>query len=114
MGCGGTVGGDLYSLRDYHRDDDARHIHWKISAKVGRPILREYTATGREKTIIFFKIVQNKLLWAISQQTAAELVYRRADATLPLMGMQSYDKGSNAQSEKRMSVLAKIISMKMR
>ena len=44
------------------------------------------------KTIEFFKVVQNKLLWAISQQTAAELVYGRADATLPLMGMQSYDK----------------------
>src|SRR6218665_139002 len=45
-----------------------------------------------EKTIEFFKIVQNKLLWAISEQTAAELVYRRADAKLPLMGMLSYDK----------------------
>lgn len=45
-----------------------------------------------EKTIAFFKIVQNKLLWAISQQTAAELVYRRVDASLPLMGMLSYDK----------------------
>ena len=45
-----------------------------------------------EKTIEFFKIVQNKLLWAISKQTAAELVYRRVDATLPLLGMQSYDK----------------------
>lgn len=45
-----------------------------------------------EKTIAFFKVVQNKLLWAISEQTAAELVYRRADAKLPLMGMQSYDK----------------------
>ncbi len=45
-----------------------------------------------EKTIQFFKVVQNKLLWAISQQTAAELVYRRVDASLPLMGMQSYDK----------------------
>ncbi len=45
-----------------------------------------------EKTIEFFKIVQNKLLWAISEQTAAELVYRRVDASLPLMGMQSYDK----------------------
>ncbi len=43
-------------------------------------------------TIAFFKIVQNKLLWAISQQTAAELVYRRVDATLPLLGMQSFDK----------------------
>lgn len=45
-----------------------------------------------EKTILFFKIVQNKLLWAISQQTAAELIYRRVNAELPLLGMQSYDK----------------------
>jgi len=45
-----------------------------------------------EKTTKFFKIVQNKLLWAISEQTAAELVYRRVDASLPLMGMLSYDK----------------------
>ena len=45
-----------------------------------------------EKTIAFFKMVQNKLLWAISQQTAAELVYRRVDASLPLLGMQSLDK----------------------
>jgi len=45
-----------------------------------------------EKTIEFFKIVQNKLLWAISQQTAAELIYRRVDASLPLLGMQSFDK----------------------
>ncbi|MFZ4802419.1 MAG: virulence RhuM family protein [Chlorobium sp.] len=45
-----------------------------------------------ESTIEFFKVVQNKLLWAISQQTAAELLYRRADASLPLMGMQSFDK----------------------
>ena len=50
-----------------------------------------------EKTIEFFKVVQNKLLpiaigRAISEQTAAELVYRRTDATLPLLGMQSFDK----------------------
>ncbi len=45
-----------------------------------------------EKTIEFFKIIQNKLLWAISEQTAAELVFRRVDACLPLLGMLSYDK----------------------
>lgn len=45
-----------------------------------------------EKTIEFFKVIQNKLLWAISRQTAAELVYRRVDAALPLLGMQSFDK----------------------
>jgi hypothetical protein len=56
-----------------------------------------------EKTITFFKIVQNKLLWAISQQTAAELVYRRVDASLPLMGMQSYNK-KNTQAIKKADV----------
>jgi hypothetical protein len=56
-----------------------------------------------EKTIAFFKVVQNKLLWAISEQTAAELVYRRVDANLPLLGMQSYDK-KNAVSIKKSDV----------
>lgn len=51
----------------------------------------DYNAND-EKTIEFFKIIQNKLLWAVSQNTAAELVYRRVDASLPLMGMQSFDK----------------------
>ena len=45
-----------------------------------------------EKTATFFAMVQNKLLWAISQKTAAELVYYRVDITLPFLGMQSYDK----------------------
>lgn len=45
-----------------------------------------------EKTVEFFKVVQNKLLWAISSQTAAELIYRRSNSSLPLLGMQSYDK----------------------
>jgi hypothetical protein len=53
-----------------------------------------------EKTIDFFKVVQNKLLWAISQQTAAELVYRRVDANLPWLGMQSYDKRYNNSIKK--------------
>jgi hypothetical protein len=56
-----------------------------------------------EKTIEFFKVVQNKLLWAISEQTAAELVYRRVDANLPLLGMQSFDK-KNAVSIKKADV----------
>ena len=60
-----------------------------------------------EKTIEFFKIVQNKLLWAISQQTAAELVYRRVDANLPLLGMQSYDKKNSVAIKKSEVIIAK-------
>jgi hypothetical protein len=51
----------------------------------------DYNPKG-EQTVLFFKTVQNKLLWAISQQTAAELIYRRADASKPLMGMLALDK----------------------
>lgn len=60
-----------------------------------------------EKTIAFFKVVQNKLLWAISQNTAAELVYRRVDASLPLMGMLSYDKKETKNVQKQEVSVAK-------
>ena len=60
-----------------------------------------------EKTIEFFKIVQNKLLWAISQNTAAELVYRRVDASLPLLGMQSLDKSGSSKIKKTDISIAK-------
>ncbi|TDU40416.1 hypothetical protein BXY82_2464 [Gelidibacter sediminis] len=60
-----------------------------------------------ERTINFFKVVQNKLLWAISQQTAAELVFRRVDASLPLMGMLSYDKKEKATIKKSEVSIAK-------
>lgn len=60
-----------------------------------------------EKTVDFFKMVQNKLLWAISKQTAAELVYRRADAQLPLMGMLSYDKKEKMSIKKAEVNIAK-------
>jgi hypothetical protein len=60
-----------------------------------------------EKTIQFFKIVQNKLLWAISQSTAAELVYRRVDASLPLLGMLSYDKKEASAVQKQEVSIAK-------
>ena len=60
-----------------------------------------------EKTIEFFKIIQNKLLCAISRQTAAELVYNRVDASLPLLGMQSFDKKNITAIHKTDVIIAK-------
>ena len=37
-------------------------------------------------TTTFYKTVQNKLHWAITRQTAAEIVFKRADAAKPNMG----------------------------
>lgn len=57
-----------------------------------------------EKTIEFFKIVQNKLLWAVSSQTAAELVHNRVDMSKALLGMSSYNKESKNLTKKDVSI----------
>ncbi|HQH27050.1 MAG TPA: virulence RhuM family protein, partial [Oligoflexia bacterium] len=49
-----------------------------------------------EETLEFFRIVQNKLHWAVSGKTAAELISERADASKPNMGLTSW-KGAKVR-----------------
>lgn len=51
-----------------------------------------------EQAQLFFKKVQNKMLWAITGQTAAELIAGRADSSLPNMGLMSW-KGSRVRKQ---------------
>ena len=73
-----------------------------------------------EMTLQFFKEVQNKLLWAVSGQTAAELIYYRANASLPMMGLTSTETtgkvlksdvgiGKNYLNEDEMKILKLIV-----
>ena len=43
-----------------------------------------------EESVKFFKIVQNKLHYAVHGHTAAEVIYERADAEKPFMGLTSF------------------------
>ncbi len=43
-----------------------------------------------ETSIMFFKTVQNKMHWAITGQTAAEIIKNRADSNKPYMGLTSW------------------------
>ena len=43
-----------------------------------------------EESVRFFKIVQNKLHFAAHGHTAAEVIYQRADAAKPFMGMTTF------------------------
>lgn len=43
-----------------------------------------------EAARLFFQRVQNKMLWAVTGQTAAELIAARADAALPNMGLTTW------------------------
>ncbi|MDR2830545.1 MAG: virulence RhuM family protein [Methanobrevibacter sp.] len=51
-----------------------------------------------EMSINFFKTVQNKMHWAISGNTAAEIIAKRADNSKPNMGLTSW-RGSKIRKE---------------
>jgi hypothetical protein len=48
--------------------------------------------SNAEITQTFYKTVQNKLHWAITGQTAAEIISSRAKANLPNMGLTNLEK----------------------
>ena len=52
-----------------------------------------------ESTQEFFKIVQNKLHWAITGHTAAELISQRADASKTNMGLTAWKGAKVRQSD---------------
>lgn len=45
-----------------------------------------------EQSVLFFKIVQNKLHYAAHGHTAAEVIYERANAEKPFMGLTSFKR----------------------
>ena len=57
----------------------------------------DYDKTDK-KTELFFAEVQNKLLYAVSKQTAAEIIIGRAKADLPNMGLTTW-KGGRLRKE---------------
>ncbi len=61
------------------------------------------TAVDYDKTSgaaqLFFKKVQNKMLWAVTGHTAAELIAGRADPSLPNMGLTTWAGGRVRQQD---------------
>jgi hypothetical protein len=51
-----------------------------------------------QATNIFFATVQNKLLYAVTRMTAAEVIINRADSTAPNMGLTAF-KGNRVRKE---------------
>ncbi len=51
-----------------------------------------------ETSILFFKTVQNKVHYAITGQTASEIISSRADSTKPYMGLTSW-RGTKPRKE---------------
>ena len=77
-----------------------------------------------EQTQQFYQTVQNKLEWAITGQTAPELIHNRADADKPNMGLHTWKNAptgkilksdvsvaKNYLQEKELKELERIVSM---
>lgn len=77
-----------------------------------------------EETKCFFATVQNKLHWAITRRTAAEIIHSRADNRKPNMGLTSWKNGpagsirkpdvsiaKNYLNEEELDGLNRIVSM---
>ena len=62
---------------------------------------------GSEITTTFYKTVQNKLHWAITGHTAAELIAERANATQPNMGLTTWKKAPKGKIQRTDIVVAK-------
>lgn len=73
-----------------------------------------------DASVMFFRIVQNKLHYAAHGHTAAEVVFQRADADQPFMGLKSFDGemptlkdigiAKNYLSEEELKVLNNLVS----
>lgn len=60
-----------------------------------------------EETRLFFKTVQNMMHYAVTQQTAAEIIYDRADAERPHMGLTSWKNAPDGRVVKSDVTVAK-------
>lgn len=58
-------GREFESLREYMEGDDPRHIHWKASARLDRPIVQEYQPEKNQ--IVMIAVDAGRLMGAVSE-----------------------------------------------
>lgn len=93
-------------LHDVEVPTAAYHLRrlFKDSELVKEQVIRNFLITAKDgknvtaqPTKRFFATVQNKLHWAIDGQTAAELIYTRADARKEHMGLSTWKDASRGK-----------------
>ena len=106
--AGGSVITDQYFEEQLQRIREIRvserKFYQKITDIYATAIDYDVTAQATKR---FFATVQNKLHWAIHGQTAAEVVYHRANADQPYMGLTSWKDAPLGKIQKFDVVVAK-------
>ena len=97
----GTILGKKYFEEQLTRIREIRLSERKFYQKVTDIYATaiDYDVTA-QATSRFFATVQNKLHWAIHGQTAAEVVYTRADAENPQMGLTTWKDAPQGKIQK--------------
>ncbi|MDY0104740.1 MAG: virulence RhuM family protein [Lentimicrobium sp.] len=93
----------LERIRDIRSSE--RRFYQKIT-DIYSQCSADYNADA-ETTKSFFATVQNKLHWAITGQTAAEIIATRADSSKANMGLTSWAHAPNGRIRKTDVVIAK-------
>jgi hypothetical protein len=105
---GGSVLSERYFEEQLQRVREIRlserKFYQKITDIYATAIDYDVTAQATKR---FFATVQNKLHWAIHGQTAAEVVYHRANADQPHMGLTSWKDAPLGKIQKFDVVVAK-------
>jgi hypothetical protein len=105
---GGSILSDRYFEEQLQRIREIRlserKFYQKITDIYATSIDYDVTAKATQR---FFAIVQNKLHWAIHGQTAAEVIYRRADADKENMGLTTWKDSPQGKIQKFDVVVAK-------
>ncbi len=106
--AGGSVLADRYFDEQLQRIREIRlserKFYQKITDIYATAIDYDVTAQATKR---FFAMVQNKLHWAIHGQTAAEVVYHRADAAKDNMGLTTWKDAPLGKIQKFDVVVAK-------
>jgi hypothetical protein len=105
---GGSLLNDQYFEEQLQRIREVRlserKFYQKITDIYATSIDYDITAQATKR---FFAAVQNKLHWAIHGQTAAEIIYRRADAEMESMGLTTWKDGPYGKIQKFDVAIAK-------
>ena len=98
---GGTILTDKYFEEQLQRIREIRlserKFYQKITDIYATAVDYDVTATATKR---FFATVQNKLHWAIHGQTAAELIFERADAEKTHMGLTTWQDAPDGKIQK--------------
>ncbi|MEM7416949.1 MAG: DUF58 domain-containing protein [Gemmatimonadota bacterium] len=111
-GAAGTRG-EYRSLRDYRVGDDSRDIHWKSSARLRSPVIREYEQDGAETRWVCLDLMSEPGEPAeVSVEIAATLLARAAHQHRPFAlaaGSALLEPGDGrAHLERALDLLARV------